>query len=122
MGRQPERRKYKRIRKHFILYYYSTDRPEIRYDASQVKNVSLGGMCLITSKSFEPGTHMTIEFKTPFQSDFMQMQGLVQESNEKIKNLIYETRLTFLDLPPQVMQILDKIIQHFEKQESHTNE
>jgi len=122
MGKHPERRKYKRIKKNFILYYYSTDRPEIRYDASQVKNISLGGMCLITSKPFEPGSPMTIEFKTPFQTDFTQMDGVVQESHEKIKNLIYETRLKFLDLHPQVIQILNKIIKHFEKEESQTNE
>ncbi len=122
MGKQTERRKDKRIKKNFILYYYDADRPEIRYDASQVKNISLGGMCLITSKAFEPGTRMMIDFKTPFESDFTQMEGVVQESNEKIKDLLYETRLTFLDLPPQVRQILEKIIKHFEKQKGLSHE
>jgi c-di-GMP-binding flagellar brake protein YcgR len=115
---QPERRQYQRIRKHFILTYYDYNHPAVRYDASQLKNLSLGGMCLITSTAFSPSTRLGIELKTPFVSDLTHLEGIVLESREKIKDIIYETRLKFEDMPEATKAVLNKIIIHFEKEES----
>ena len=74
----PERRQYKRIKKHFILKYYEIDNMSKKYEASQLKNISLGGMCLITERAFEPNTILGIDLKTPFISDVTHIKGLVQ--------------------------------------------
>ena len=115
----PERRKYKRIKKHFILTYFDRNDPLSRYSASQLKNISLGGMCLITSKAFEPLAILEIELKTPYLSELVHVEGRVLESNEKIKDIIYETRLEFIFVSDQARLVLDKIIEHFQKEENN---
>ena len=74
---KPERRIYKRIKKHFILSYFELTNPEIRYDASQLKNISLGGMCFVTAKPFPRGALLGIELKTPFMADLTHLEGSV---------------------------------------------
>lgn len=108
-----ERRKYKRISKHFILTYYNPEDPKVRHNASQVKNISAGGMCLVTAQSFAPGTVLRIEMKTPYLSNLTRLDGEVLESMERIKDVIYETRLQFSDLSEEAKFILQKVTDHF---------
>ena len=122
MTNESERRRYKRIRKHFILTYYDLADPGARFDASQLKNISLGGMCLVTSKSFETLRTLAIELRTPLISELVHFEGVVLESKEKIKGIIYETRLEFQNLSPQAKFVLGKIINHFEREESSDHE
>lgn len=114
---RPERRKYHRIQKNFILTYYDMAYPQHRFEASQLKNISMGGMCLITSKGFPPHTVLAIEMKTPFLLELTHLEGLVLESHEKIKDIIYETRLEFKNLSPEAEYLLTKLVEHFEKKE-----
>ncbi len=109
----PEKRKYPRIDKHFILSYFDLNDPLSRHNASQIKNIGLGGLCLITSKPFLAGTRLSVELKTPFLSEFIQLKGTVLESKEKIKNIIYETRVQFDDIPLPAQAVLSKLIEHF---------
>ena len=118
----PERRKYKRIKKHFILTYYNFATPDVRFEASQLKNISLGGMCLITAKQFPPAARLGIELKTPFLAELIHLEGVVLESHERVKGIIYETRLQFSEISSQAEFVLKNIIQHFEKEESADNE
>lgn len=112
-----ERRQYKRIHKHFLLTYFDLNDPLARSEASQLKNISLGGMCLVTNRKFNVETHLGIELKTPFLSEFIYLEGTVLESKEKIKDIIYETRLRFDEMPPQAKAILKRLIEHFEQEE-----
>lgn len=116
---QQERRQYKRIKKHFVLTYFALNDPERRYSASQLKNISLGGMCLITSQSFPVSTRLGIELKTPFLAELTHLEGTVMESHEKVKDVIYETRLGFDQIASQATFVLQKLIQHFEKESPH---
>ena len=87
--------------------------PLVRHNASQLKNIGLGGLCLVTSKTFSAGTRMGIELKTPFLTEFVHLKGTVLESNEKIKNIIYETRIQFDELELPAQEILTKLVEHF---------
>ncbi len=111
--KHPEKRKYPRIAKHFMLSYFDLNDPLVKHNASQLKNISLGGLCLITSKAFSAGTRMGIELKTPFLSEFIHLKGTVLESKEKIRNIIYETRMQFDDIPLPAQAVLTKLIEHF---------
>jgi len=113
-----EKRKYTRINKNFILSYYDLNDPLHRRDSSQLKNLSLGGLCLITSKIYTAGTRLGLELKTPFLSEFIQLKGTILESKEKIKGIIYETRLNFDELPPALTAVLKKLIEHFENEKA----
>jgi len=92
----------------------------MRYDASQLKNISLGGMCFVTSKAFSVGARLGIELKTPFMAELTHLEGVVRGSTEKLKNIIYETRLQFENLTPQAQFVIGKLIQYFEKEGEST--
>ncbi len=112
-----ERRKYHRIHKHFVLSYFDLNDPLVRHDASQLKNISVGGMCLITSKPFKAETRLGIELKTPFLSEFIYLEGTVIECKEKIRGIIYETHMRFDQLPLPSQIVLKKLIEHFDTEE-----
>ena len=113
--KQEERRHYIRIEKHFIITYCEKNDPEQKHDISQLRNISLGGMCFVTSKKFDPNTPMDIELKTPYFSGTAHMEGVILESHEKVSDLIYETRLRFDNLSPHAEVVLKKIVETFTK-------
>ena len=117
-----ERRKYHRIHKHFVLKYYDLNDPLARYDASQLKNISVGGMCLVTSRPFTADSRLGVELKTPFLAEFIHLEGTVLSSTEKIKGIIYETRLRFDQMTPTAQTVLQKLIEHFELEEKNRHE
>jgi len=110
-----ERRKYTRIKKNFIISYYNKEDPAIRHEVSQIKNISLGGSCFITSNYCSPSTKIGIELKTPYLAGTVHLDGSVLESQEKIPNLVYETRLVFEPLTPQAGFVLNKIVEYFKE-------
>ena len=114
---QEERRKYKRINKNFILTYFDKTNPDEKYEITQLKNISLGGMCFITTRRFEPPAELRVELKTPFLSEATFLEGKILESHEKVKNLIYETRIQFSNLVPHAVIILEQLIEFFTKGE-----
>ena len=119
---QPDRRQYKRISKHFIVRYYDLTYPDLKYEATQLKNVSIGGVCLITAKMFTPSTRLAVDLKTPFQAEMTHLEGVVLESHERIRGVIYETRMKFNDVKPEAEFVLNKLVEHFEKEEGLKNE
>ncbi len=105
-----ERRQYLRINKNFIVRYFEAENPTEKHEVTQLKNISRGGMCLVTSQYFAPAVRLTIELKVPHFSDMVLLEGSVLQSHEKIKNIIYETRVQFINISPQGAAALDKII------------
>jgi c-di-GMP-binding flagellar brake protein YcgR len=111
--KQDERRQYLRIKKNFILTYFVKSDPVHKYEITQLKNISLGGMCFITTKPFAPQTDLGVDLKTPYLSETTHLEGQVLESHEKVKNMIYETRLKFNALTPQAEIILTRLVDFF---------
>jgi len=110
-----ERRVYIRIEKHFIISYYDKNDPHVKHNISQIKNISMGGMCFIASQKYEPSLKMGIELKTPYLSDMVHIEGTVLESHEKIPKMIYEIRLAFDQLTTDAEIILKRIVETFSK-------
>ncbi len=108
-----ERRQHPRIKKNFILSYYEAGNPSAKKEISQLKNISVGGICFVTPDSFRPNTKMIIELKTPYLAGTTHLEGTVLESHEKVVNVLYETRLIFEKLTPQAEAILIKIVEYF---------
>jgi|SRR6185503_592252 len=108
-----EKRRYKRVKKNFILTYFELDNPKRKHDISQLKNISLGGMCFITTKQFDTGTRMGIELKTPYLSGTTYLEGRVLQSHSKVSNMIYETRLQFDSLEKDAEFLLKELIEYF---------
>ena len=108
-----ERRKYERINKSFILTYYEQTDPERKYEITQLKNISYGGMCFITGQRHPSATKLGIELKTPYLAGTTHLEGVVMESHEKMKDKIYETRLQFGPLEAGAKVLLGKLIELF---------
>ncbi len=113
-----DRRKYIRISKNFIFDYFDLAKPSEKFPASQIKNISLGGLCIVTEKPFSPGSLLGIEIKTPFFSGLSSFEGRVLESHERIHGIVYETRIQFQHLDPDAEKVLKQAILFFERSES----
>ena len=113
MSSKQERRQYIRIEKSFILTYFERSKPEHKYEITQLKNISLGGMCFITTHSFEASTELGVELKTPYLAGTTYLEGVVLESHEKMKNRVYETRLQFTTLEAEAKVLLEKLVAFF---------
>ena len=92
-----ERRRYPRLKANFVISYRIKHIPK-DYDLSQTKNVSQGGLLLTTNKKFTPGTQLALTIKFPFVPQKIDVLGTVIDSTEIVKNIIYETRLFFVNL------------------------
>ncbi len=108
-----ERRKYKRINKSFILTYYDKSNPQEKYEITQLRNIGMGGMCFVTTRTFPSGTHLFIDLKTPYLTDITHIHGSVQESHEKVKDMLYETRLKFEHLNAEAEYVIAKLMEVF---------
>ena len=110
-----ERRRYIRIEKHFIISYFDKNDPAVKHSISQLKNISMGGMCFVAPQNYSGGAQMGVNLKTPYVADMVGMEGVVLESREKIANMIYEVRLQFGPLSKEAEFVLKKIVETFLK-------
>jgi len=108
-----ERRQHPRIEKSFVLSYFDKDHPNDKHEITQVKNISAGGLCFVTSHFVKPSTKIALDLKTPYLAATLSLEGVTLASQEKIKGMIYETRLEFNNLSNQSQALLDKIIEIF---------
>ncbi|UCD14817.1 MAG: PilZ domain-containing protein [Candidatus Omnitrophota bacterium] len=109
-----ERRKHKRIHVNFVVSYRVKQLSD-NYDLSQTKNVSQGGMLLTTNRKFDKDTCLAMTVRFPFIRQKIEVTGRVVSSKEVVKNLIYETRLQFLDLDEDFFQELGKFVKEYMK-------
>ena len=112
-----DRRQYVRIYRNFILSYHEKGKSDVQYDISQVNNISKGGISFVATRSFDKGVVIAIDLKTPFLADFIHIEGVVLDSKEKIPHMIYEIRLQFDNLSPEVLDVLDRIERYSLKSE-----
>jgi hypothetical protein len=108
-GSFDERRKHLRVYRNFIITYHEKGCSTASHDASQIHNVSKGGLSFSSTLPLKQGAVVTIDLKTPFISGSISLEGHVLECKEKVPEMIYEIRLQFKDIPQQVMAVLEKI-------------
>jgi len=105
----PERRQYPRMDSKFVVSYRIKQNPN-GYDLSQTKNVSQGGMLLTTNKLFPKDTSLAMTIRFPFVAQKIELTGRVIASREIVRDLIYETRIQFLDLDQDFFRKLGEFI------------
>ncbi len=104
-----ERRKYSRLNANFVVSYRIKELPA-SFDLSQTKNINQGGMLLTTNRIFEKGTHLALLVRLPFVSKKIEVLGEVVGSKQIVRNLIYETRLKFLNLDAEFFKKLGEFV------------
>lgn len=117
-----ERRRYQRINKKFILSYFERSNPSQKFEITQLKNISLGGMCFIASRPLELSSNLQIELRTPYLSDRTHFDGKVLESHEKVRDMIYEIRTEFNELNSQAKFLIEKLMEVFLNDSEGNNE
>ncbi|MBF0485030.1 MAG: PilZ domain-containing protein [Candidatus Omnitrophica bacterium] len=104
-----ERRQHVRIRRNYIIRFSDKNNPSVKFEISQIENISKGGLCFTSTIPFIEKSDLLVELRTPYIFDTIHLEGQVLESKEKVKGLIFENRLQFHDVTPQAADILDKI-------------
>ncbi|MCK5180476.1 MAG: PilZ domain-containing protein, partial [Candidatus Omnitrophica bacterium] len=87
--------------------------PGHKFEITQLKNISLGGMRPVTTRKFDPSTKLGVELKTPYISGTTYLEGTVLQSHERMKGAIYETRLEFDSLDTEATALLEKLMGFF---------
>ncbi|MDP3732598.1 MAG: PilZ domain-containing protein [Candidatus Omnitrophota bacterium] len=109
-----ERRRHPRVNVRFIVSYRILDEVD-NLDISQTKNLSLGGMLLTTNRKFGIATNLALEIRLPFDPDPIMIIAKVLESNEISKDLIYDTRLTFLAIDEKHRNVIKETVDYYIK-------
>ncbi|MBF0478897.1 MAG: PilZ domain-containing protein [Candidatus Omnitrophica bacterium] len=112
-----DRRHYPRFQKNFILKYFPKDNPADKIETTQLKNISFGGMCFITCRRFDKGTELLLELQTPYLSEVTYLEGEVQESRQKVSDILFETRLSLKNMTPQAEFLIGKMVEFFANEE-----
>lgn len=110
----PERRKTSRISGRFIVSYRILEDID-NVDITQTKNLGLGGMLLTTNRPFEPGINLALEIRLPFDPNPIMLIGKVIDSSEITKDLIYDTRITFLAIDERHRKIISQTVDYYLK-------
>jgi c-di-GMP-binding flagellar brake protein YcgR len=110
----PERRKHPRISARFIVSYRVLEESD-SIDVSQTKNLSMGGMLLTTNRKFDPGTNLALEIRLPFDPNPIMLIAKVVDSREITKNLIYDTRLSFLAVDERHRKVISQTVEYYLK-------
>ncbi len=116
-----DRRKHIRIDKNLLLTFYELNNPEEKFQVSQIKNISKGGLCIVTTRKYEPNIKLGIELKTPFFGETMRLEGTTLESRQMIEGILFETHFKFDAISPESEIILEKIEQYFNKEQQNNN-
>lgn len=110
----PERRRDARICGRFIVSYRILEEGDYA-DVSQTKNLSLGGMLLTTNRLFVHDTVLALEIRLPFDTTPIKIVAKVIESHEITKDLIYDTRLSFLSIDEKHKKIISQTVDYYLK-------
>ena len=111
-----ERRKNPRVSSRFIVSYRIMD--EINnVDVTQTKNISLGGMLLTTNRQFVSGTNLALEIRLPFDPHPIMLIGKVVESREIMKDMIYDTRMEFLEIDERHRKVIGETVDYYLKKD-----
>ena len=104
-----EKRKCPRLTCRFVAFYRPWDTKN-KADLSQLKNLSLSGALLTTSEYLEKGATVSLKIRLPCATEPVMPVATVVESNEKVKGLIYETRLMFSSIEKHDTQVLSELL------------
>lgn len=104
-----ERRQFIRIKKNYIIRFCAKSNPSLKFDISQVENISRGGLCFTSTVPFDDGTDLAIELRTPYVADTIYLEGHILNSKEMVKGMLFANRVRFHDIAPESEDVLEKI-------------
>lgn len=112
MADEKNRRHHERIKRQFVVTYKVKNK-ESKREVSQIKDISEGGMFFTTSEDFLPGTILEVEIKTPISVVGINLTAKVIESKLVVDGLIYNTRVSFIELDVSSRTLLKETVDFF---------
>jgi len=107
-----ERRKFKRISGNYIISYVPIKGEDLKFDVSQTRNLSEGGLLFISDRTFEKDIVLKIKLRLPEFSDYVIIKAQVIDSIQLAKGLIHETRVKFVDVEQKVREAIRRRADH----------
>ena len=104
-----ENRRHKRLGVSYLISYRVKD-AGATYNLSRTKNISGGGVLLMTERAFREGVVLELLIRAPFAMKPLEVSGKVLTSHEIVKNVVYETRIQFSEVDRQRLAELDEFI------------
>ncbi|MDO8602768.1 MAG: PilZ domain-containing protein [Candidatus Omnitrophota bacterium] len=109
---KPERRKFKRINRSYIVSYAIVKGEDLKFDVSQTRNLSEGGLLFMSDREFEKGAILKIKLRLPEFSDYVTVRTQVIESTQLVKDIMYDTRVKFIEVEQKVRESIRKLVDH----------
>jgi c-di-GMP-binding flagellar brake protein YcgR len=111
-----DKRRSARADVHFITAYGRINSDTIvERDVTQTKNISEGGVLLTTSRPFEPSANLSLKINLPTFAEPVQMTGIVLESKQLHRNLVYLTRLEFIGIDEQKRKAIQQTVEYYSR-------
>ena len=107
-----EKRKFKRISRNYIVSYAPIKGEDLKFDISQTKNLSEGGLLFISDRKFEKNIVLKIKLRLPEFSDYVIIKAQVIDSIQLAKGLMHETRVKFVDVEQKVREAIRRLADH----------
>ncbi len=110
----PERRKEVRIPGSFVAYYTV---PEDMHSVnmSLIKNISLRGILLNIDKKLSLDTEIILSIRLPSDLNPVVLMGKVRDSREVLKDMVYETRIEFINLDDKQKEVINQVVDYYLK-------
>ncbi len=106
-----DRRRHPRIYRNFIISCRVKGTDTIQ-DICQIHDISRGGASFASTVAFTKGSTLVLELKTPFLNNSVVLEGVVLNNVDKIRNIIFNIHVQWVDLTEQAQGILAKIEQY----------
>ena len=107
-----ERRKFKRINGSYIVSYAPIRGEDLKFDVSQTKDLSEGGLLFISDRKFDKDIILKIKLRLPEFSDYVIVKVQVVDSIQMAKGVICETRAKFVDIDNNVKEAIKRLVEH----------
>jgi c-di-GMP-binding flagellar brake protein YcgR len=80
---------------------------------SESKNISAGGICLLTRQSIKPGTYIKLKFKMPDTAQYVQVTGEIMWNQKYIINNeeYYDNGIKFVAINDRDRELIGKYIE-----------
>ena len=104
-----ERRRFKRIDGNYVVSYAYLEGEGLKFDVSQTKNLSEGGLLFIADRAFERDSILKIKLRLPEFSDYVIVKVKVITSHKLTKGMMYGVSARFIEVEQNVKDAIKRL-------------
>ncbi len=108
-----DRRKFPRTSHTYTISFKEHNEPEINWDISNTRNLSLGGALFLSSEPLLTGSLLDIRLKIPAQNAHCKCRAIVQRCKGPFKGAFYKIAIYFAEIDTNSIEQLRKSVGFF---------